>query len=178
MKLDFKDGSSVITANADTDTFWVGFNNYLFLRESCAECKYCGTDRVSDITLADYWGVRKEEVPDQQLWYGVSLVMLNSEKGRALLPELQEELVIHKIPDPENAIRNNPSLQSPRSAHLKRKYFFKMLAEKKDFDSIIHKVFRKYYLKVALRNIIVKIIGEENELKIMRRLRTGIVKKD
>ena len=39
-----------------TDTYFVGFNSNIFLRESCYRCKYCGQERISDFTAADFWG--------------------------------------------------------------------------------------------------------------------------
>lgn len=55
MKLIFEDGTEKISSPT-TDTFFIGFNNNTFLRESCYNCKYCGQNRVSDFTIADYWG--------------------------------------------------------------------------------------------------------------------------
>lgn len=53
------------------------------LRPHCYECKYIGTDKSGDITVADYWGIEQEhrEFADQ---FGVSAVMVHSIKGQEL----------------------------------------------------------------------------------------------
>lgn len=53
------------------------------LRECCHHCKYIGTKRVGDITLGDFWGYSESEpelIENDDL--GISLVSLNTEKGR------------------------------------------------------------------------------------------------
>lgn len=53
-------------------------------RYSCYECKYATIPRQGDITLADYWGVKKffPEINDTN---GVSLILANSSKGQEVL---------------------------------------------------------------------------------------------
>lgn len=56
------------------------------LRPNCYDCKYCGIDKPSDITIADYWGIR-ETHPDFYSEKGVSAVITHSEKGEYILKE-------------------------------------------------------------------------------------------
>ena len=65
MKLEFDDGSLYVSEKG-YDTFFVGFNRNDFLRESCYSCKYCGTERVADLTMGDFWGCNFEKVPAEQ----------------------------------------------------------------------------------------------------------------
>ena len=60
----------------------VMFSHGLINRPSCYTCPYAGYRRPSDITIGDYWGVEnhRRELADR---LGVSLVLVNSEKGRA-----------------------------------------------------------------------------------------------
>ena len=62
-------------------------------RESCYECKFANKNRVSDITLADYWGIQKfhPEFFDEN---GVSLVLVNTEKGKKYLEKIKDKLEI------------------------------------------------------------------------------------
>ena len=60
-----------------------GFNKSLTSRYSCYDCKYAFTDRKSDITIADFWGLQNES--DENLFNGVSLVLVHSSKGRQAL---------------------------------------------------------------------------------------------
>ena len=59
-----------------------------FYRESCYECKYARRERVSDITLGDFWGIEKEHpnfCQENDVKKGVSSISINSNKGRYLL---------------------------------------------------------------------------------------------
>lgn len=60
------------------DLFYKIFACGLTHRQSCCNCKFCSMPRYSDITIADFWGIKrfKEEWQD-----GISLIIANSEKG-------------------------------------------------------------------------------------------------
>lgn len=164
MKLIFDDGTSSIE-NRDKDTYFVGFNNYLFLRKSCYNCKYTGTNRISDFTLADYWGVPLTEISYTQIKYGVSLVLANTIKAQNLISSLKKDMEINKI-EPEKAIANNQALERPSTFNVNRDAFFKLLGEK-NFDSIVHKYNAKYYNTIFGKSLLMRMIGESlyNRLK-------------
>lgn len=87
----------------------VGLSSYynLFLkseiyRENCYSCKYANSNRVGDITLGDYWGIKKEH-PEYfkhsdkfKEEKGVSCVIINSKKGEFLLNEVKQDLNLKK----------------------------------------------------------------------------------
>ena len=52
-------------------------------RKSCYECQYTTRERVSDLTISDYWGLENlsREFEDT---LGVSMILVNTDKGRAL----------------------------------------------------------------------------------------------
>ena len=54
------------------------FDGYI-MRESCAQCPFANTNRIGDITLGDLWGLPKDSPYEDDK--GVSLVLINSEKG-------------------------------------------------------------------------------------------------
>lgn len=63
-------------------------NNYLYftglsMRESCSHCYYTNLKRVGDISLGDQWGIPKDSPYEDDK--GLSLILVNSEKGRYLL---------------------------------------------------------------------------------------------
>lgn len=68
-----------------------GFCSGLTNRYSCSDCQFSGALRKSDITLADYWGV-KEFL--QEHFKGVSLLVCHSATGKDLLDK--SEIVINK----------------------------------------------------------------------------------
>ncbi len=52
-------------------------------RPSCSSCKFKGYNRVSDITLGDFWGIWDIE-PEMDDNKGTSVVLVHSEKGQKL----------------------------------------------------------------------------------------------
>ncbi len=87
-----------------------GFIKGLYSRSSCFSCKFKGIERCSDITLADYWGVKgiQPEAYNQQ---GTSLILLHSDKGRALLESCKDKLQITTAAD--SAFTFNPAVLTP-----------------------------------------------------------------
>lgn len=63
------------------DPYYCAFLEGKTYRESCYKCKFAKSERVSDITLGDYWGIEKEH-PGFYDKKGVSLVLINTEKGQ------------------------------------------------------------------------------------------------
>jgi hypothetical protein len=105
-----------------------GFGMQLFLRPSCARCRYADTARrPADLTLADYWGLdEKLEVPADRD-KGVSMVMANTERGERVLGELERKLGRVQRPLAE-AVAGNPRLAFPLTANPRREAFFAAFA--------------------------------------------------
>ena len=53
-------------------------------RQSCYSCMFASKSRITDFTIADFWGIEKVK-PDLDYTKGVSLLTVNSEKGKKLL---------------------------------------------------------------------------------------------
>lgn len=80
----FTDGSE-FSGNIFKDLF---FSHYV-LRKACFACPYKNLHRVGDITIADCWGIAQHysEFDDNK---GVSLVLVNTEKGTKFFGQLKE----------------------------------------------------------------------------------------
>lgn len=92
----------------------------LFLRPSCYRCPYASMTRVGDLTLGDFWGLRPDELPDQQE-KGISLLLVNTPHGSHIF----DQLPLAKQPfPPERAIAGNPRLASPIPLPPERTAFF------------------------------------------------------
>lgn len=82
----YSDGST------EVETTYVDlFYSNLALRESCETCKYTNINRPSDITVADCWGIEKI---DPNLWNdnkGISMILIQTNKGKQLLEEVLEK---------------------------------------------------------------------------------------
>lgn len=173
MKLEFTDGTYKVE-DKTRDTFFVGFNNNLFLRESCYQCKYCGVERVSDFTLGDFWGIDPHEVPPKQMQLGVSVMCANTDMAKEMLPELSNSLYIKRI-DSQKAIPYNLAFSRPQARPEIRDSIFKRL-ENHNFDSVVKHACWKYYLRLDIKQTIQKRIGESNYKKIKSKIK-GIVGK-
>lgn len=88
----FEDGSYK-SSRSFTDLYY----KHIIHRPSCASCPYASTERVSDITVADFWGweraVPRMNADDK----GCSVVMVNTEKGRSLFDRAAKELQTESI---------------------------------------------------------------------------------
>ena len=85
------------------------------LRESCYSCRYANTERVADITIGDFWGVEKV-FPDMDDNKGLSLVLVNSGKGRRFFAEfIQEADVKIRETKTKKCLQRNLQIPTPRS---------------------------------------------------------------
>lgn len=62
------------------------FYGHMALRPSCYKCPYKDIIHPSDITIADYWGIENTH-PEFRDDKGVSLVLINSKKGKKLFDQ-------------------------------------------------------------------------------------------
>ncbi len=124
MRINYADGTSYREL-ATKDPYERAFLANLTLRPSCYQCQYKTVSRVSDLTLADYWGVElvHPELKEQQ---GVSLVLIHSEKGRELWNAAQSKLVSGPT-DGERAIRMNHAATHSVPWHRNRELFFERI---------------------------------------------------
>jgi len=106
--------------NSNINSFMKGFLQNLYLRPSCYNCQAKSFRSGSDITIADYWGIQNvlPEFDDEK---GVSLVMVNTEKGReiyALLDKDEQETTYI------DAFTGNSVIEKSALEHKKRTLFF------------------------------------------------------
>lgn len=138
--------------------YYVHFLRADMYRKNCYSCKYAGINRCSDITLGDYWGIRKEHpelfVKEQwweRLYDGISCVLINSNRGRKILESVQSEIdcVGSTL---EKVSRHNGQLREPAHLDCGRD---KLLARWREGYSCIEKDLRqemglKYYKRRAV----------------------------
>jgi coenzyme F420-reducing hydrogenase beta subunit len=127
-KIDFKNGKSYIKGGG-YDGFMTGFLQTGFVvRPSCFECKFKGYPRSADITLGDFWGIERAIPGISDRAKGYSLVLVNSEKGAALLDSIEKRLYLQPC-SLEEAERANFQLIQPfdpvtgYSLDLRKKFY-------------------------------------------------------
>lgn len=75
----------------DSDAYAFLFSSQNIMRPSCHDCPYKSSIRVGDITIADFWHIDKaiSGFDDDK---GVSLVIVNTEKGQALFEKCKDKV--------------------------------------------------------------------------------------
>lgn len=133
----------------DTSAFLRGYDNGLFFRPSCSTCQFATINRVSDITIGDYWGSKEYDVHK-----GLSLVFANTEKGLNSVDKMSDTSTIIAV-NLDYAVANNARLRNPDKGHKNRQDFFDNL-DRENFDKIV----QKYVPKVPnLKKFAHKIIS-------------------
>lgn len=153
----YDDGSNYIQKAYD-NLYMRGFLNDIYLRPSCYNCNFKVEKSLSDITMADFWGV--DEICskcDDDL--GTSLVIIHTPKIYDLIK--LENYIEEFVPLSKVKIYNSGFKSSIIIPRYKRKYFFskfrreniciESLIEKTLKGSIIDRIKRKIKLIVNFR---------------------------
>ena len=158
----FGDGS-VESAPLFRTEYGRAFGRALFLRPACHRCPYTSMTRVGDFTLGDFWGLKPDELPEQQE-KGVSLLLVNTRHGSHVF----DQLPIAKKPfSPERAIAGNPRLASPTTQPPDRAAFFAAYALE-PFEQVRRKFCRLPSLPVRLAS---SALSPEAKAKLRKRLK-------
>ena len=104
------------------NTYMKVFLSDIALRQSCTSCNYKELNYFSDITLADFWGLDKS-YPELDDSTGVSLVLVNTQKGESLIKQISEKTRITQV-EVERAVEGNRPAITNTPAHKNRGKFF------------------------------------------------------
>lgn len=113
IKITFENGKEYISNYFKNDYFYKLFLDNVILRESCFNCKYANLDRVSDITIGDFWGIEKS-ISNFDDKNGVSLVLINSEKGKIIFEKLKDNFEYVETSE-ENCLQHNLVSPTPKA---------------------------------------------------------------
>lgn len=123
------------------------YNNSKFM-DSCYNCKYTTTERKSDFTIGDCWGIEKvnSKFDDNK---GVSLILVHNDKAKLIFEQIKDNLNFESI---NIDFVMQPQLKEP------------IIKNDKDYEKFwnlfIHnekKCINKYYFPSILKVIIKKI---------------------
>lgn len=118
--------------------------------ENCYSCYYACRNRVSDLTLGDSWGtnLKSQEV------HGISLALVQTEKGRSLLKSADLEL----FPvDYENAVAHNHQLEHPSAKDKGHDKFFRALLTGGSVRSASLRAYPRYRIKQTAKAALAKL---------------------
>ncbi len=128
-----------------TDLFYA----HLLFRPSCYNCKFSNSERVGDLTLADFWGIEKnsDTFDDNK---GVSLLLVNNSKGKAVFDAIQSEYDVLPC-EFHNCLQ--PTLVSPSKPSPHREKFWQ------DYQSMsFEKLLKKYVRPQSVKDRVKKCI--------------------
>lgn len=134
------------------------------LMDACFDCHFKKKNRISDITLGDYWGVENihKDLFDDK---GTSLVIIHSNKGVDLFNSIKHRAIYEKT-DLDTAISYNSAMICSTKPGKNREKFFSDI-ENYDFDKLVKKHVEKYGIKwrckLKIKNFVKRLIKKEKK---------------
>lgn len=122
MVIDFANGKSV-TANTRKNNYYRAFTKDYISRPCCSKCGFTHKNRVGDITMGDFWGI-KDIDPSMYDNKGASLLMVNTEKGERLWNGIKDNFT-YKKSNIKDAFHKNH--KKPNPYKTERMEFFSRL---------------------------------------------------
>ena len=129
------------------DPYLISFLNSVDYTENCYSCQFATRDRVSDMTLGDSWGTELKNEEGK----GISLILIQTEKGRELLDSASLEL---KDVDYEKVVKANHQLNHPSVLRSERKVFLQMITTGSTVKQATNKTLPKEVLKQKVKYIL------------------------
>lgn len=152
VRFKFTNGEDFISKSKNNPYMFVFLNNYS-LRPSCYDCYFKSDNHISDITLADFWGVEQEH-PEMDDNIGTSLVIINSNAGKSVFDCVSNTLKYISV-NFEKSIKYNPCYYCSVLEPVEREIFFKKI-EKHGFNIIVKRIERSEKINAFKLKIIYK----------------------
>lgn len=154
------------------------FQTGVSLRENCFQCQYARRERVGDLTAADFWGLgtKINSQSDMKAESGVSLALINTEKGEDLFNQISRRMHTEAHTFEEAALCNR-CLTSPTRRPEWRDRFLELYG-KEGLEAATMKTdsVRNFELNPAIR-FIKRTPGLRHLLSLTFRLRRFILRK-
>lgn len=132
------------------DDYMLTFLDSIDYTDNCYSCNFASFERVGDVTLGDSWGTQYKEEEKN----GVSLILVQSEKGKELLKMTDMELVDVDI---DTAIRDNHQLRHPSIIKPEREKFLNMIMSGKTFAYSTFCIYKKRIVKRYIKRVLFKL---------------------
>lgn len=109
------------------DPFFYSYLTHITYRPSCLECSYRTCKRISDITIADCWGIDQKN-PSFDDNKGCTSIILQSNKAKDIFNDLVEKLVVADY-NIEDVLKYNPYIRKHIKTHPNRDKFYALRAK-------------------------------------------------
>ena len=134
--IEYEDGEK-----EEENTYFTAFGKELLGRPSCHDCKFAISNRVTDFSMADFWGIDKVLPKVKNDDTGISLFTVNNNKAQKIFKEINNNMTFEEV-DKELAFKYNHGQNVP--PHKNRQKFFDNLDNKPVIENM------KECLKVSL----------------------------
>lgn len=124
----------------EKDLYMRAFLKDVILRPSCYDCHFKPSTNVSDITLADFWGIQKV-LPSMYDDKGTSLCFVNSERGKVLFEKVKVNMQYQEV-DFQQAVSYNPAYYQSAKEPKERRLFFEKF-NKTDLEGLMQETTRE-----------------------------------
>lgn len=161
---DNRENPVTVKQNGCLDPYYSAFLQRNSLRTSCYRCRFSGMDRVSDLTLADFWSIEKY-LPEFADGSRISWLMINTSKGLQawnMVKNLFETKPLtdsYALAEKKLELRNEPTQQQKFFYEKIRKDGFSSYAEEFRHSKVYVKEKLKEKLPVQLLKTVKKIKG-------------------
>jgi len=157
MRIDFEDGRRYMD-RVKRETFFIGFGKSVFNRKSCFDCRFRIDNTKADITLADFWGIDRQEDKEYSDNKGVSLVIAHTTAGEEALSRIADRLFIEER-SLDEAVKYNPRLVSSVKEPAGRSRFFIDMQAGYGFDRLRKKYMDNDSIRYRVKCLLKKILG-------------------
>ena len=143
----------IIKSSAVRDGIYLShfLDGYIF-RENCYSCPYARKERITDITLGDFWGIGSEAPFDGDKTNGINAVLINTEKGKSIFNDISNDAVSYKRTLSE-AVKGNTQLRNPAADNEYSKKF-RQLCKSGNAVSAMEKCYPKKLILIKIRSFI------------------------
>lgn len=117
----FEKGNLIYDSPIHRNLYLKGFFTALYNRKSCYACFYAQGKRIGDISLGDFWGLKMENINVDNV-KGISLCLVNTEKGLTMMQDIKEITIQYERTFAE-ASNNNAPLKTSVKRSFRSKVF-------------------------------------------------------
>lgn len=135
------------------NSYFNAFVKEMINRPSCYNCHFCSSNRQSDFTIGDMWGINKIDPTIKDDDTGISLFCVNTKKGNEILKKIDKEIYYKEV-DTELAFSYNHHENVP--VHKNRDKFFNGISDGTINETNIIKYMNQYTKRPLHKRILSK----------------------
>lgn len=119
----YNDQKVIYSVRSEKDYYFTAFLKSMIYRDNCYQCQYAVSERGSDVTIGDFWGLDRSSLKNP--YNGrISVVLLNTKKGKEIWEKVKDRFYFEQR-TVEEAVRGNAQLRRPSICHSDRELFLK-----------------------------------------------------